>query len=124
MNVANSLEFLMHVYPGKKITKLPEIDPTEIICEVEPSYEHSDYSVAVACILKYAPHFHKLSTETYLVLKGELKIHIDDKVLIMNDGDTCTVNPHKVHWAEGDFTLVQVTSRPGWAPEDHILSDE
>lgn len=123
MKAIDILEFFDLTYPGVKISRLPEINPTEIICEVEPSSNHAEYSTAIAAIAKSRPHFHKASTETYTVLKGELKMNINDKTIVMKSGDTCTVNPYEVHWAEGDFTIVRVTSKPGWTPEDHILSD-
>lgn len=121
MNVDEVLAFFENVYPGKNVSMLPENEPTEIICEIEPSSEHPEYSVAVASICKSNPHFHRLSAETYLVLEGKLNLHVNNKVLHLNKGDSCTVQPHEIHWAEGNFTLTQVTSRPGWIPEDHII---
>lgn len=109
-------------YPGKNIISLPEDDPTEIICEIDPTPEHAEYNVAIAAIKASAPHFHKLAEEIYEVLEGELTLQIGDDTIHLEPGESHTIKPGIIHSAKGDFTLVQVTSRPGWTQEDHILA--
>ena len=109
-------------YPGKNIIVLPEEDPTEIICEVDPTTEHREYNVAIAAIKTSIPHFHRDAVETYEVLEGELTLNVGDETIVLHAGESHTIEPPVIHSALGNFTLVQVTSRPGWTPEDHILA--
>ncbi len=109
-------------YPGKEIIRLPEDNPTEIICELEPTREHTEYSVAIAAINSSLPHYHKLATEEYEVLDGELELSIENTIVVLEKGENHTVNPGQLHSATGKFTLVRVTSKPGWTSDDHILS--
>jgi len=110
------------LYPGKTIVKIPENNPTEIICEIEPTKNHSNYSVAIAVINKSKSHKHIKSTETYEVIKGELNLFVENKKIILKKGEEYSVIPNKVHWAEGKETWVKVTSTPGWTIKDHLLS--
>ena len=45
MNTARVIEKLQQQYPGKTIVKNNENNPTEIICEIEPTKKHPDYSI-------------------------------------------------------------------------------
>lgn len=108
-------------YPGKNIVALPEDSPTEIICEVDPTSEHPEVNVAIAAIKASTPHYHHKATEVYEVLQGELELTVDGTQTTLYEGDTHTIQPGQVHSATGNFTLVRVTSRPGWTIEDHIL---
>lgn len=109
-------------YPGKKILSLPKDNPTEILCEVDPSTGHADYSIAVAAIKSLAPHYHNKSVETYEVIKGDLELHVDGEMRKLLEGESYVIQPGQVHYAKGEFALVKVTSRPGWTFEDHILA--
>ncbi len=108
-------------YPGCEISCIPRLHPTEIICEVEPSSTHPDYSIAVVAIKKSAPHFHRIITETYEIIEGELVVHLNNVKHILHKGEKITISPEVHHWAEGDFTFVKVTSRPGWTLQDHFV---
>ncbi len=116
------IALLKHDYPGKTIVCLPERDPAEIICEVDPSSEHPQFSSSIAAIKSSKPHYHNLAEETYVVLRGRLDMFIDGKHLVLNEGERVVVPPKSIHFAKGDFTLVQVDSSPGWTPSDHILA--
>jgi mannose-6-phosphate isomerase-like protein (cupin superfamily) len=109
-------------YPGKAIITNTKENPTEILCEVEPTNEHGDYSLAVSVIDKSIPHVHKKALEKYKVIKGKLKLYIGDKVIELTEGGECTINPGLVHWAEGNETWVECYAKPGWTQEDHVLS--
>lgn len=108
-------------HPGREIKMKPEENPTEIICEFEPTAEHPEYSVALVAIDSSEPHYHKQSTETYAVLTGYLTLKLTRKEVLLYPGITHVVPPNTVHSAEGKGTIVRVESRPGWTPEDHIL---
>jgi mannose-6-phosphate isomerase-like protein (cupin superfamily) len=108
-------------YPNKTIIQLPEDNPTEILCEIEPSTEHPEYSIAIAAIKSSSPHYHKETVETYEVIEGSLDLYVEEKLIKLNQGETYTVSIRKKHYAKGDFTIVKVTSHPGWTLKDHIL---
>lgn len=119
MRVKQILRKFQEKYPNKKIIKNDDNNPTEILCEVESSSEHPDYSIAVAVIEKSKPHYHKKTTEIYEAIKGKLILNIDGKEIILKSGQSLIINPSQVHFALGKDTWVKVTSRPGWKIEDH-----
>lgn len=121
MNTQNVVSQLQSMYPGKDIIKNDELNPTEILCEIDPCKDHPKYSNAVAIIDKSKPHLHHKTTETYNVIKGKLILHIGNRSKELNEGDTYTIEPENVHWAEGNETWVECYSVPGWVFEDHIL---
>lgn len=121
MDAKKILILLRLKYPGKNIIKNDESNPTEILCEVDPTQDHPDHSNAVAIIDKSKPHVHHRTTETYKVTKGKLVLHVGDQSKELNEGDTYTIKPGNVHWAEGNETWVECYSEPGWVFEDHIL---
>ena len=63
MNAKKVIEVLQKKYPGKKIIKNDGNNPTEILCEVEPSENHPEYSITVSVIDKSIPHSHKKTKE-------------------------------------------------------------
>ena len=121
MNTNQVISELSKKYPDKKIVRNEKDNPTEIICEVDPVTEHPERSVAIAVINKSEPHYHKKSTETYEVMKGELMINKDGREYKLREGDKLTIKPGEVHYAIGNETWVKVYSSPGWIPEDHLL---
>lgn len=123
MNSKKIIEELKKKYPSKKIIKNDEDNPTEILCEVDPSVNHPEYSLAVAVINKSLPHVHKKSKETYKVTKGRLILFIDAKSHELHEGEELVIEPGQIHWAEGDETWIECYSEPGWTFEDHILRE-
>lgn len=121
MNVNKIIQTLKKKYPGKKIIKNIDQSSSEIMCEIEPSSEHPDYSVAIAIIDKSKPHYHKKTKEVYKIIKGKLKIIKNKKVYNLKEGDGLEVNVGDIHSAIGNETWVEVTSNPGWNFKDHIL---
>ena len=122
MNVQAVLNELSVKYPGKTIIKNDEESPTEILCEIEPTSGHPDYSLAVSVIDKSIPHTHKNLTEIYKVVRGKLKLSVDNKIIKLSEGEEYTIKPGQTHWAEGNETWIECYSRPGWIPDDHILA--
>lgn len=59
MDVKRVIEQLKKEYPSKKIIKNIENNPTEIICEIDPTEKHRIYSIAIAVIDQSIPHYHK-----------------------------------------------------------------
>lgn len=120
MDVEVVIAELKGQYPGKTILKLPEDKPTEIICEVEPTSEHPDYSVAVAVITDTKPHYND-ETENYEVLKGKLTLTVGDKQIELSPGNKYVIKLGAVHSAKSDEAWVRVITRPGWTPSGHHL---
>ncbi len=121
MNAQKIIEKLKQQYPGKAVICLPEENPSEIICELEPTSEHSEKSIALAVVGKSALHYHKQSTEIYEVLRGVLTLSIDGIEHILKEGERITINPGQVHSAKGIEVWFLTYGEPGWTPEDHIL---
>lgn len=124
MNHKKVIEILKQKYPGKKIIKNNGKSPTEIICEIDPTEKHKNYSVAIFVIDQSILHYHKLTTEIYEVIKGNLTVIKNGKKYKLKEGDKLTILPNEVHSALGNGTWAKVTSTPGWTVEDHILSDK
>ncbi len=123
MNIEEVINELSKKYPDKKIIKLPEDNPTEILCEIDPVANHPEKSVAIAIIDRSEPHYHKKAVETYKIIKGELTIFINNQEHKLKEGDRLTVKPGEIHHAIGDETWVEVYSELGWTQEDHILTN-
>lgn len=121
MNVKKVIQELQQKYPNKTIIKNDPNNPTEIICETEPTSDHPEYDKAIAVIDKSIPHFHLKSREEYTILKGKLTIIVDGKEYHLPEGQSFVIEPGQHHSAKGDETWVECLSIPGWTPEDHIV---
>jgi mannose-6-phosphate isomerase-like protein (cupin superfamily) len=121
MNHKQIIQELQRQYPGKKIIKNQEEDPTEIICEIDPTAEHPDYSVAIAVINQSQAHYHRKTKEFYEVVRGKLTYTKDGEEHQLNEGESMEIAPGEVHSFSGDETWVKVTSHPGWTAEDCVL---
>jgi len=115
---------LKREYPGKSIVLNPEVNPTEILCEIEPSSKHSEYSEAIAYINSSSPHRHLKATETYKVESGRLTLYLDGVSKTVSEGQSAVIKPKVIHWADGDWAKVWVRSEPGWTFEDHLQVDK
>jgi quercetin dioxygenase-like cupin family protein len=120
MNVKRIIEEIKKEYPGKRIILDPPDNPTEIICELDPTSNHTGKSIALAVVGSSKPHFHKKTTEVYKVVRGSLIIFKDGIKNVLNEGEKITIEPNIVHHAEGDEAWFLTYSKPGWTFEDHI----
>lgn len=121
MNVSKVIRQLKTKHPKKAIIQNNPTNPTEIVCETISSAENPKESVAIAVIDQSIPHFHKKTTEVYEVIKGTLKVKVDEKESLLKEGQKCAIKPNQVHSASGNETWVKCIARPGWKAEDHIL---
>lgn len=121
MNSRQVINQLKSEYPDKNIIVLPKKNPTEILCEINPTSEHKEYSVAISVIDRSVSHVHYKTTETYKVVKGEVRLVVDDVQHELKKGDKFVIKPGSIHYAIGDEAWIECESRPGWTPEDHIL---
>jgi mannose-6-phosphate isomerase-like protein (cupin superfamily) len=71
-------------------------------------------------------HHHNEREETYFILKGQGKLHINGETRIVNSGDAIFIPPknqHQIH-CEGNEALEFVTvCAPAWTPEDNVFQD-
>jgi len=123
MNIQNVLTTLENKYPGKKVIKNPEHDPTEIVCEIDPTEKHSAYSTAIAIVDSTAAHVHTRAAEIYFVIKGNLTLFIDNTRQIVHEGEYAVIQPGQAHRAEGAETWVEVYSEPGGTKDDHTVTN-
>lgn len=121
MNFKQIVEELKEKFPNKKIIPNDNSHPTEIICEVEPSSDHPEYSKAMAIIDQSIKHFHKNATEEYIVIKGNLVLTVDGEDHDIAEGQSYIIYHLQHHSAKGDSTWVECISTPGWQFEDHIV---
>lgn len=117
------VSWLKLTYPDKAVFPNRKKDPTEIVCEVEPSTRHPGWSRAVAAIFDSAPHKHNRATETYKVLKGTLALTVDGKTSVLEPGQSVRIRPGQVHSSRAVSdtpVLLEAFSRPGWRFDDQI----
>ena len=119
MEVEKIVQELEKKYPGKNIVLNTPDETTEIVCEVDPS---KDKGLAIAVIDYIRPHYHRKAKETYKLLKGDLELFLSGEKRLIKEGETIEIFPKQVHWGFGDETWIEVVSKPGWTPEDHILA--
>jgi quercetin dioxygenase-like cupin family protein len=119
MNTQKVTDELRRKYSGKSIIIN---EPEEILCEIEPTEKHPEKSLAMVVVGRSKPHFHKVTTETYEVISGELTVKVDGKKYILKKGEKLTLKPGQVHSAVGNETWFLTSSIPGWTPADHFLS--
>lgn len=124
MNVKKIVDELKKRYPGKKIIVNTPENPTEIVCEVEPASLTPERSVNIAILDSNVKHYHRLSKETYEVIKGNLELTKGGKTYFLSPGQKLVIEPEEYHMAKGAETWVKVTSEPGWTPEDSIPIEE
>lgn len=114
MHINKIVDELNQKYPGKKIIVENGQDFSEIIVEIKPG-------LALAVVGKSKPHHHKVSTEIYEVMKGELVLYIDGKKSVLKPGEKMTIMPNQIHSAQGDEAWFWTHSTPKWTPGDHKL---
>lgn len=123
MNIKKVIVALKAEYPGKNILRNLENGSEEIVCEIEPTTLHQDYSVAMAIVGRSLPHFHRKSEEVYEVVKGTLTVYKVNKKFVLKKGETIIIEPLTLHWVEGNETWFLTYSKPGWTLEDHIIAE-
>jgi len=110
MNSDKIIQELRLKYTGKNIIAIPKDEPSEIICEIDPTSLHPEKSTALAIVDKSAPHYHKKSTEVYEVIKGTLTVYKDGKDFNLKEKDKITIEPNVVHMQKAmkrGSTLIQ-----------------
>jgi len=71
-------------------------------------------------------HYHKKLTECYYVLKGSIRIEVDDRTEDLNEGSLIMIYPethHKAWKTSEEAAEILVACCPPWSEEDEILSE-
>lgn len=126
MNAEKIINQLMEKYPGKKIVmnKAEDGKVVEILCEIESTSVHPEWSLAIVIADRSKSHKHLKTTESYKVTKSTLKVFIDGEEKTLHEGDSVTIEPGQVHYVTGDETWFECKSEPGWTIEDHIFEKQ
>lgn len=118
MNIQKIIEELRLKYPNKTVINN---GLGEIVCEIKPGSEDPKESIAIAVIDSTKPHYHEIITETYKVIKGNLDLYVGQNRISLKEGETYIIEPKHVHYATGNETWIECTSRPAWSFEDHLF---
>lgn len=119
MNIEEITEKLSLKYPNSCVFQ--NKDSNGVIVEVVVELENDgNQSHAIAVIDRSLPHFHLVIEEKYKVIKGVLSLYVDERNIILHEGDEFKIEAGKKHYAIGDSTWVDVVATPAWNPEDHI----
>jgi mannose-6-phosphate isomerase-like protein (cupin superfamily) len=85
---------------------------------------HPDHSLARIVIppgKSSSAHYHKLSEETYYILKGEGAMRVNGEQFTLYPGQACYLEPGDVHRIENqgkeDLEFLAACT-PAWVPED------
>ena len=82
---------------------------------------HSLAHIAIAPGGASTRHYHKVSEETYYILRGAATMAIDDRTFALGPGDTCLIQPGEVHQISNpsrDELEFLAVCAPAWAPDD------
>ena len=105
----------------------PLVTPTgEIIAEmigkaVGDDANHSLARIVIPTGKSSNLHYHKITEETYFILKGEAGMQVNGKKVQLIPGQACYLAPGDVHQIhnEGEADLVFLAfCAPAWMPED------
>jgi len=98
------------------IGRLPEFGGT---------IHHSLVHVVVPPGKSSQAHYHKVSEETYYILKGVGLMRVDAKTFRLHPGQACLIKPLETHQIdnEGEDDLEFLTvSAPAWTPDDSFFT--
>jgi len=107
--------------------KEPLVTPTgEVIYELVGAASGDQANHSLAWILispgkSSAPHYHKISQETYFILSGRGWMQVDGKEYVLGPNQACTIEPGEIHQimnqGKEDLVFLAVCV-PAWVPED------
>jgi mannose-6-phosphate isomerase-like protein (cupin superfamily) len=118
----------MRIKHFDQISEPLETPSGEIIYELvgkaaggEPTPNHSLARIVIPRGKSSAPHYHKLSQETYYILEGEGTMIVNGESHTLHPGQACLIEPEEVHQIanHGVYDLVFLAvCVPAWVPED------
>ena len=96
----------------------------EMIGSSEDTGDTSKHSLAYVVIppnFSSPAHYHKVSEETYYVLKGAGRMIIGGNEFTLSPGQACLIMPGEIHQIfndmEGDLEFLAICA-PAWTPDD------
>jgi mannose-6-phosphate isomerase-like protein (cupin superfamily) len=92
--------------------------------ELGGTSRHSFVYVIIPPGKSTSSHFHKVSEETYYILKGTATVIIEDSVHTLSPGQACLIMPmerHKVSCAGNEDLEFLAVSAPAWIPDDSFF---
>lgn len=66
-------------------------------------------------------HHHKVSEESFLIVKGKVLFSINEEVFECSAGDCVLVKATEMHWIKnitGETVEIVICTSPAWNPED------
>ena len=73
------------------------------------------------------PHWHPVAEETYYILKGEGRMIVDGREMLLRPGDALLILPPEVHqiFNDSDSALEFIAvCAPAWTPDNSVYLDE
>ncbi|MFO7774418.1 MAG: cupin domain-containing protein [Candidatus Hydrogenedentota bacterium] len=67
-------------------------------------------------------HYHKKTTEYYIILEGEGEVELNDERVPVKPGDVVYIPPFTRHVARGNFEIINVV-HPPFDPSDEYLDE-
>ncbi len=118
----------MRIKHFDQVTDPLETPSGEVIYELvgkaggeEPAPNHSLARIVIPRGKSSAPHYHKISQETYYVLEGEGVMTVDGEQHTLHPGQSIVIEPEEVHQIanHGVYDLVFLAvCVPAWDVED------
>lgn len=115
------------------IRNLAEISPIEDLCGlIYPVTTAEDFTETNVAFLKAesAPrksHFHKKSTEIYIIIKGYGMVRLDNGMVKIGPGNVVLLRPRTIHkLVPNQHQTIEawVISSPAWSIEDQYEVDD
>src|SRR5437764_14778738 len=93
--------------------------------EIGGTIHHSLVHVVIPPGKSSHAHYHKVSEETYYILKGVGLMTVDAKKFQLQPGQACLIKPFEIHQifneGKGDLEFLTV-SAPAWTPDDSVFT--
>ena len=83
--------------------------------------QHSLAHIVIALGQASTRHFHKVSAETYYLLRGTAELVIDNRAFTLRSGQACLIQPgetHQIFNAGSDDLEFLAVCAPAWTPAD------
>lgn len=107
---------MRNVRKGRKV-----VYPKETVYE---SGLKGPIGIALSYLKESEPHYHKKTTEWYLVMKGTATAYINKKKIDLKKYDIIMIPPKATHYAKSRGTVeLWVVSYPFWRKTDHYKID-
>jgi mannose-6-phosphate isomerase-like protein (cupin superfamily) len=115
----------MHI-ASKKDVKEPIVNPLgEVVYELIGAQKHSLAAVTIPPGRSSDRHHHRVSEETYFILRGTARMIVDGQTFRLGPGQACLIQPPEQHqvFNDGDDDLeFVVVSAPAWTPDDSVFA--